>query len=95
MIKYYMNTRDPCKGLDSRGRKPDSWSAYSHCTSTVLLCAPLYFHYTPLHFHCTPIVLREYGVSPFSPWLDFNIIEKIDLIYIFNLHKKKVPECKI
>ncbi len=37
---------------------------------------------TPTVLSCTSTVLREYASLAFSPWLGFNIIEKIDLIHI-------------
>ncbi len=63
---------------------------YFHCTFLCSPVLPLYCRCTPLNFHCTSTVLSLYshctlGVRkfrPFPPWLDFNIIEKIDLIYI-------------
>src|SRR5438105_3690682 len=52
-----------------------------HCTSLCSPVLPLYSAALPVLRLYSP-VLREYGSLAFFPWLDFNIIEKIDLIYI-------------
>src|SRR5438874_2258281 len=95
LLNLLYTTRGPCEGLDSKGKAgllecvlPLYFPVLS-CTSTVLLLyfpvPPLYFHCISLYFHCTPctpLYFGSTGVSSFFPWLDFNIIRKIDLIYI-------------
>ncbi len=67
------------KGWTQVGKR-DSWSAYSPMLS--------------LYFPVLSLVLQLYfgstGVSPFLPWIDFNIIGKNDLIYI---RKKFLIKC--
>jgi hypothetical protein len=86
----------PCAPLYSHctSTVPHCTSTVLHCPFTVLPCTPS----TPTVLRCastvlpcTSTILREYGSLAFFPWLDLNIIEKIDLIYI----SKKVAECKI
>ncbi len=57
-IVHYIATRGPCEGLDSKGKKRDSWSTYSHCNSLCYPVFPLYFPvlpYTSLYFHCSSL----------------------------------------
>jgi hypothetical protein len=76
------------------------------CTSTVLRlyspvlpCIPLYVYCTILRIlHCTPLYSGSTGISPFPPWLDFNFIENMYLIYTrkkFLKKKKKKKTCTI